>query len=250
MYKNFLSKFNFPGRRKAREEFTILNEKTPFEIREAYKALYTNILYLDTPDKCKKIAITSAVPGESKTTMATNLAITIAANASGKRVLLIDTDMRQPKVTRLLSLDIRGRGLSEYLAGIDEKPYLNYIPKLNITVLTSGGPSVNPTMLVGSSRMTELIKICEQQFDYIIIDTAPVNVVTDAMLLSETVNGYIISTLADYSDVNHVGECIDNLERIGATIYGVVLSAVKSNSNKSGYSKYSKYASKYSKYFK
>ncbi len=247
MYKNFLSIVNSPKRKGAREEFTIIDEKTPFEIREAYKALYTNILYLNTPTKCKKIAITSAIPGESKSTLATNLAITIAANAEGKRVLLIDTDMRQPKVTRLLSLDIRGRGLSEYLAGIDEKPYLNYIPKLNITVLGSGGPNVNPTMLVGSSRMSDLIKLCEQQFDYIIVDTPPVNILTDAMLLTDVVNGYIISTLADYSNINCVSECIDSLERIGATIYGVVVSAVKSKSRASGYSKY---ASKYSKYAK
>ena len=239
MYKNFLSKVEAPKRKKNNDQFILLNDKTPFEIREAYKALYTNILYLNTPDKCKKIAITSAVPSEGKSTLATNLALTIAANTENKRVLLIDTDMRQPKVSRLLSLDIRGRGLSEYLAGIDEKPYLNYIPKLNITVLTSGGPNVNPTMLIGSSRMTELIKLCEQQFDYIIIDTPPTNVVSDALLLNEVVNGYIISALADYSNVNHVNECVENLERIGAQIYGVVLSSVKVKHGKMSYSRYS-----------
>ncbi|MBO5314880.1 MAG: CpsD/CapB family tyrosine-protein kinase [Clostridia bacterium] len=227
--------------------FTIIDDSTPFAIREAFKSLYTNILYLNTPDKCKKIAITSAVPGEGKTTVATNLAITIAANSENKRVLLVDTDMRQPKVARLLSLDIRGKGLSEYLAGIDEKPYLNYIPKLNITVLTSGGPNANPSMLVGSSKMAELVRLCEQQFDYIIFDTPPVNVVTDALLLNEVVNGYVVSTMSDYSNVNHVAECVESLERIGAEIYGVVLSSLKIKAGSSGYSKYN---SKYSKYAK
>ncbi len=227
------------------DKFTIIDDTTPFAIREAYKSLYTNILYLNTPDKCKKIAITSALPGEGKTTLATNLAITIASNSSNKRVLLIDTDMRQPKVTRLLSLDIRGRGLSEYLAGIDEKPYLNFIPKLNLTVLTSGAPNANPSMLVGSPKMAELIRLCEQQFDYIIIDTPPVNIVTDALLLNEVVNGYVISTMADYSNVNHVSECVEALERIGAEIYGVVLSSLKMSSGSAGYSRYN---SKYSKY--
>ncbi len=242
MYKKFLSKVDNKKLKKNQNEFTVIDEKTPFEIIEAYKSLYTNILYLNTPTKCKKIAITSAVPGEGKTTLAVNLAVTIASNADNKKVLLIDTDMRRPKVTRLLSIDIRGRGLSEYLAGIDEKPFLNYIPKLNLTVLTSGAPNVNPTMLVGSSRMAELIKICEQQFDYIIIDTPPVNVVTDALLLNESVNGYVISTLADYSNINYLSECVDNLERIGATVYGVVLSAVKKKARKAGYAKYgSKY---------
>ncbi|MBQ8321927.1 MAG: CpsD/CapB family tyrosine-protein kinase [Clostridia bacterium] len=221
---------------------TIVDQKTPFAIREAYKSLYTNILYLNTPDKCKKIAITSAVPAEGKTCVATNLAITIAQNAENKRVLLIDTDMRQPKVAKLLSLDIRGRGLSEYLAGLDAKPSLTFLPEYNLTVLSAGGPNVNPSMLIGSSRMGELIRICEEQFDYIIIDTPPVNVVTDALLLNETVNGYIISTLSDYSNVNQVSECVENLERIGAQIYGVVLSSLKIKASSSRYSKYGKYS--------
>lgn len=247
MYKDFISKLNSSKKKKVAAEFSVMDDKTPFAIREAYKALYTNILYLNTPDKCKKIAITSAIPGEAKTTLATNLALTIAQNSQDKRVLLIDTDMRQPKVTRLLSLDIRGRGLSEYLAGIDEKPYLNYIPRHNITVLTSGGPNVNPSMLIGSARMAELIRLCETQFDYIIIDTPPVNVVSDALLLNEVVNGYIISTLSDYSDINHVAECVESLGRIGAEIYGIVLSSLKVKPGTSGYSKYN---SKYSKYAK
>ena len=90
--------------------------------------------------------------------------------------------------------------------------------------------------------MSELIKICEQQFDYIIIDTPPVNVVTDALLLNEVVNGYVISTLADYSNINHVSECVESLERIGAEIYGVVLSSLKIKAGSSGYSKYGKYS--------
>ena len=89
MYKDFISKVNSSKKKKVVDEFTIMDDKTPFAIREAYKALYTNILYLNTPDKCKKIAITSAIPGESKTTLATNLALTIAENSQDKRVLLI-----------------------------------------------------------------------------------------------------------------------------------------------------------------
>lgn len=233
-----------------KDSFTIIDETTPFSIREAYKSLYTNILYLNTPDKCKKIAITSSVPAEGKTTIATNLAITIAANSENKRVLLVDTDMRQPKVSRILSLDIRGRGLSEYLAGIDEKPYLNFIPKLNLTVLTAGGPNANPSMLIGSSKMAELVRLCEQQFDYIIFDTPPVNVVTDALLLNDVVNGYIVSTMSDYSNINHVAECIDSLGRIGAEVYGIVLSSLKLKPGTSGYSKYNSKYSKYAKYTK
>lgn len=233
--------------KKPKAEFTVINKKTPFAIREAYKALYTNILYLNSPSKCKKIAITSADPSEGKTCLSTNLAITISQNAEGKRVLLIDTDMRQPKVSKLLSLDIRGRGLSEYLAGLDQKPSLTFLPEYNLTVLSAGGPNVNPSMLIGSSRMAELVRICEEQFDYIIFDTPPVNVVTDALLLNDSINGYILSALSDSSNVNHMAECIETLERIGAQIYGVVLSSLKIKSSASRYSKYSKY-NRYGRY--
>ena len=243
----FLSKFKPTKSNSPEVELGIVNKQTPFAIREAFKSLYTNILYLNIESKCKKIAITSALSGEGKTSVSTNLAITFAQNSEEKRILLIDTDMRQPKVAKLLSLDRKAHGLSEYLAGIDETPNLTYLPEYKLTVLTSGGANVNPTKLMGSRRMEEFLKACENEFDYVFIDTPPINVVTDAILLNGNINGYIIATRADYSNINSVDECIETLERIGAEIYGVVLSSLKLKTGGRKYGKYSKYG-KYGKY--
>lgn len=233
----------------ANDTMRIVNEDSPFAIREAFKTLYTNVLYLNIEDKCKKIAITSALSGEGKTFLSTNLAITLAQNLSDSKVLLIDTDMRQPRVSALLELDIEAHGLSEYLAGIDETPNLVYVSDKKLTVLSAGANNVNPTKLIGSKRMENLLHSLEEQFDYIIIDTPPVNIVSDAILLNEHVNGYILATRADYSDVKSVNEALSRLNQINAEVYGVVLTSVKlktmgygRHSGKYSTSKYGKYA--------
>ena len=205
----------------------ITASQLPFAVRESFKALYTNILYLNIEDKCKKIAVTSAVSGEGKTFVSTNLALTLAQNAGESKILLIDTDMRQPRVAKLLDIDNRSHGLSEYLAGIDSVPNFQHIPEHNLTILTSGGSNVNPTKLIGSSRMAEFLRSCEETYDYVIVDTPPVNIVTDAILLNELVNGYVISTRADYSDIKTVSEAVGALERVNAEIFGIVLTSLK-----------------------
>lgn len=239
--KSLFSNLKKNKHKNAEVELKVVGTKTPFAIREAFKALFTNILYLNIEDKCKKIAITSALPSEGKTTISVNTAITLAQTLEEKKVLLIDADLRQPKVAKLLSLDYKGKGLGEYLAGIDETPAFINMPEYKLTVLTSGAAGVNPTKLIGSSRMAELIKKCEEEYDYIIIDTPPVNVVSDAVLLSNLINGYIISTKADQSNVNSVNECVETLERVGAEIFGVVLSSLRLKTSGKRYGKYSRY---------
>ena len=234
--------------KKSEIELTTIDKNTPFAIREAFKSLYTNVLYLNIEDKCKKIAVTSAYSGEGKSCIATNLAITYALNSENKRVLLIDVDMRQPKISKLLSLDRKQHGLSEYLAGIDQEPNLIYIPEYKLTVLPSGATNVNPTKLIGSSKMEELVRSCEDKYDCIIFDTPPVTVVTDAIHLNNNINGYIIAARADYSNINGINECIEILNRTGAEIFGVVLSSLKlKKPNRSRYIKYgTRYGGKYS----
>ncbi len=232
----------------------IINDKSPFAVKEAFKALYTNILYLNIEDKCRKIAITSAVSGEGKTFVSTNIAITLAQNSSDLKVLLIDTDMRQPRVSALLELDQSAHGLSEYLAGIDEKPNFIYVPDKKLTVLSAGANNVNPTKLIASKRMSDLLHACEGEFDYIIIDTPPVNIVSDAIILNENINGYILATRADYSDVKTVSEAVSRLNQINAEIYGIVLASMKLKTGGYGllggkYGKYGKYG-RYGKYGK
>ena len=155
--------------------------------------------------------------------------------------------MRCPNVAKMLGLDERASGLSEYLAGIDKDPRFDYLPQYRLMVLTSGGRSVNPTKLIGSEGMKRLIAACETEFDYIIIDTPPVTVVTDAVLFNSITNGYVIATRSEYSNMNRLNDCLSKLDQVGAEIYGLVLMDDKARSYGGKYSKYSKY-DKYGKY--
>lgn len=239
-----MSLFSKKKKSKPISRIGLVNSKFPFAIREAYKTLHTNIVYSGIDASCKKIAVTSAVPSEGKSTVASNLACTIAQNSENARVLLIDADLRAPALCDIFSIDPATHGLSDYLAGVDHEPNFIYFDDYKVSVLPSGNKPVNPTQLLSSSTLGELLKFCEEKFDYIIIDTPPINVVTDAFLFNNHVHGYIISVLSDYSDSKNVAECIDALEQVKANIMGFVLSGVKLKSNTGRYN-YIKHAPGY-----
>lgn len=225
----------------------IISDKTPFAVTEAFKALYTKILYLPIASQCKKIAITSAESGEGKTYVACNLAITLAQNSREKRVLLVDGDMRKPRISRLLNEYVGASntmvGLSEYLASITEEPAIVNSSLPNLDILYSGKESANPVGLINSSRMQGLFDWCADKYDYVIIDTPPAGLVADTVLLSNKIDGYIVTARADYTNGNSLSEVVDSLQNIGAEVFGIVLSSV--NPKKSSGSAYSKKSAYY-----
>ncbi len=205
----------------------IISQDTPFAVREAYRSLCTNVLYLPIEDKCKKICITSAVSGEGKTSVSINFAITLAQHLDGRRIILIDSDMRKSRVSELLpGMDLDTTGLSEYLLGIDKTPNIKRFEDTNLYVLPSGGESMNPAGILNSQKMRSLIHELEEDYDYIIFDSPPVNVVSDAIILNDIINGYLLVTRADYSDVNELSKAVDALTTIGAEIFGIVLDSL------------------------
>ena len=225
----------------------ILNDTTPFAVKEAYRSIYSNVLYLPIESKCKKLAITSAYPGEGKTSISINLAYTIAENSPESRVLLVDADMRSPRVPELISKESTGvHGLSEYLAGIDNTPNYQDTVYPNMKFLSSGASNSNTPGLISGSRMGALIADVDATYDYVIFDTPPVNVVADAILLADRIDGYILATRADFSDTKSVAEAVDKLESASATIHGIVLCAYNAKGS-TGYGKTGKYG-KYAKY--
>lgn len=225
----------FENNKKNIPSLDLVDDSTPFGISEAFRTLYTNVLYLNIEGKCKKIAVTSAISGEGKTTISSNLALTIAMNAENKRVLLIDTDMRKPRISQIFSIE-EAHGLSEYLAGIDEKPNFVETNDKKITILTSGSTNVNPTKLISSNRMNQLFEMCNDLFDYVIVDTPPINIVSDALLLHDKVNGYIISVKANRSNTAALDECINKLQSVNAEIFGISMTNINAKSNrKTGY---------------
>jgi len=221
----------------------IISDEAPFSIKEAFRSLYSNVLYLPIEDKCKKIAITSAFSGEGKTYISVNLALTIAKSSPESRVLLIDADMRNPRVARILKLEglANNHGLSEYLAGIDNEPNFVKTANENLFVLRSGAENSNALALLSSSRMKMLVEYLSDKFDYVIFDTSPVNLVSDGLLLSDNVNGYLVVTRADYSDVDSVSEALENLSRVEANVFGFVICSVNTQRKEKRYGRYSGY---------
>ena len=223
----------------------IISDETPFAVREAYRSLCTNILYLPIEDKCKKICVTSAFSGEGKTSVSINFALTLAQHADEHRILLIDCDMRKSRISQLIpGIDVETTGLSEYLLGLDEVPNIKKVENSKLSVITSGGESMNPAGLLNSKKMRSLIKELEEEYDYIIFDSPPINVVSDAIILNDIINGYLIVVRADYSDVNGLTDAVEALNAVGAEIFGIVLDSLSLK----GKSKYKKYSHHYSNY--
>ena len=204
----------------------VLDSDTPFAISESFRTLQTNILYLPINEKCKKIAVASPVSGEGKTYISTNLSITLANN-SNKKILLIDMDMRVPRLDKIFQHRVldngNSHGLSEYLAGIDSKANIRKTDIENLHVLFSGQKNTTPIGLINSPRMSELISEFSEKYDYIIIDTPPINIVTDALLVLDMVNGYILCSRANYSNVNSLNLAIQSIKSVGGEVFGVVL---------------------------
>ena len=206
--------------------YEILSSSSSFELKEAYNSLCTNILYLPIMDKCKKIAITSAVSGEGKTSVAANLSISLARNLLDKKVLLVDADMRAPHVAQFMRDHIKKTektGLSDYLADITSEPNILGTDISNLVIILAGDSTNNPAGLICSEKMTSFISACEGKYDYVIFDTPPVNIVSDAILLINKVNGYILATRTKYSKLPNINTAQETLKSVGAQIFGIVL---------------------------
>lgn len=167
-------------------------------LAESFRALRTNLQYILKEKKTGVIAVTSAVSGEGKTFCAVNLACIIAM--SGKKTLLMGLDLRKPKIHRIFSLD-NSQGISTYLIGKTE--YNSTIFKTNINNLSiaiSGPVPPNPAELIGTEKMNSFIETAMKEFEYIIIDTPPVAIVTDTLLLKSLLDSLIFVVRHNYSE--------------------------------------------------
>lgn len=202
----------------------ILNKKSSFAVREAYKTLRTNVRFFLRDKKCKRISITSAVAGEGKSITLLNLAISVAED--GNKVLLIDADLRRPAMGRLL-VEKAAPGLSNVLAGIataDEAIREELYP--NLDVLFSGDVPPNPSELLGGEKMCELITTMSEKYDYIFIDTPPVNVVSDASIVANIMDGVLLLVRQGRTRRDAIKRAISNLELTGIKPLGFVLNGV------------------------
>lgn len=210
----------------------------PFAYAEAYKTLRTNLSFASISKQYKKIIVTSAIPNEGKSTVATNLAMTLAE--SDANVLLIDCDLRNPTLRRLLRVRAEYKmGLTSLLTGESslEKCIFRH-PKMNCDVLLAGTTPPNPVELLSSPQMKTLLDRLSERYDYIICDTPPVSIVTDAAALSRYCDGVILVVRQKLSTRDQVWTAKRNLDAVQANIIGTVLSCYDMSSDTQSVSPY------------
>ena len=227
------------------KEATILNENSKFYISEAYKTLRTNILFTTRDSQCKVYALTSAIPGEGKTTTAINIAISFAQTE--KKVVIIDADLRKPKLHRYFDLENK-IGLSNVLSGVYDGSNKSFIQKTsveNLDLISSGHVPPNPIELLSSDNMKGLLDALKESYDFIIIDTPPINIVSDALVLSNMVTGYIMVARSNYTEYQALDVAMSNFELANIKPLGVVLNDF--NKKQTKYARGGKY--KYKTYY-
>jgi capsular exopolysaccharide synthesis family protein len=209
---------------------TILNKSydsnVKFRIAEAYKAARTSLTFSLVKNGCKKIVFTSSLSGEGKTTTSVNMAISLSQQLNTK-VLLIDCDLRKPKVNRYFKFHT-APGLTNYLGGLkklDEIIHKTSSP--NLDVITSGLQVPNPSELLASEGMKALVNEMESNYDYIIFDTPPVNVVIDSLALADIADGFVIVVKEGSSLDSDFRHTVATLEHAKVKILGVILNGTK-----------------------
>lgn len=222
----------------------ILNKDTKFVITEAYKSARTNIMFALSTSPSKVITVTSSNPAEAKTTTAVNLAITFAM--TGAKVLLIDGDMRKPFVHKLFERLDRKTGLSSVLGGmctVAEAIRSNI--RDNLDIVPAGPTPPNPAELLGSENMKKFIEVLSGHYDYIFIDMPPVNVVSDALLLTPVSAGMIFVIRDNYTRHGDVQNALSQIELAQGKVLGFIKTACRSKSTGGYYGKGYKYGYKY-----
>lgn len=204
-----------------------LHEHLEFTAKEQYKLLRTNLSFtIPAEIKCPIIGLTSANRGEGKSTTAINLSYVLAEN--GKRVLLIDGDMRVPSIAKKMEL-AAAPGLSDLLMeqeSLDLSVFRSSVLS-NWYIVPSGELPPNPSELLGSRRMENLLKALSEKFDYIVIDLPPVNLVSDALAISKLITGMIVVVKEDHTEKRELEQCYRQLSLSNVKVLGCVLNNAK-----------------------
>lgn len=204
-------------------------EKAPKSIdAEAYRSLRSNIEYSSFDDEYRAIVVTSSVPGEGKSTTAGNLAIALAK--SGNSVLLVDCDMRKPSIHKKFKIS-NMYGTAELL--LRKRLFEEVANKHseNLIIITAGKIPPNPSEMLASKAMTAFIEEMKKEFKYIILDTPPLQAVTDAQVLSTKADGVLLVVRSGSTKKDAVLNSVDLIEKVHGKIIGTVLNGVENKKN-------------------
>lgn len=229
------------GRQDLQKFHSIKGKDVPFSYVEAYKILRTNLEFTASANGAKSILVTSAIPNESKSTTAINLAIALAE--SKHKVIVVECDLRKPVFRKYLKIGGKPKGLSSILvADAAPRDCVIALEDLGISVIHAGIIPPNPSELLNTNLMKSLIELLKQYYDYVILDAPPVTVVTDAVVVSKMVDGVLLVVRSKLALTKTVRLAKRRLESVNARILGTVLTRYDTGqlSRRSGYS-YSDY---------
>ncbi|MBQ9901050.1 MAG: polysaccharide biosynthesis tyrosine autokinase [Clostridia bacterium] len=203
----------------------ILNKEVPFHYIESYKSIRTNVVFSLSTNESRILAVSSPNPDEGKSTVSVNLATALAQN--GEKVLLIDADMRKPVLHKMFKVSNKS-GLSTTIISIS--PFEQAVKKdvaLNLDLLSSGPMPPNPSELLASKHFHDLLVEVEKQYDYIIVDTPPLNVVSDGLVFTDLLNGILLVVRHRKTSYSEISEAVNSIELSNANLLGFVLNDVK-----------------------
>lgn len=190
---------------------------------ESYRTLRTNIQYSSFDKEYRTIVITSSEPGEGKSTTSGNLAISLSQGE--KKVVLIDCDLRKPTMHKRFKLS-NVKGLSDIIVGKTDVTSVLQKYNDNLAIITSGKIPPNPAEMIGSKSMNALLEALKKVFDYIILDTPPVQAVTDAQILANKADATILVIRAEKTKKDSINNSLNLLKKVNANVIGTVLNGV------------------------
>ena len=206
-------------------------------ISEIFRTLRTNIQFMTSSKKLQVVQVTSTFPGEGKSYVSSNLAVTFAQ--AGKKVIIIDADMRKGRLYSIFDVSPRP-GLSNYLSGMDANgdeeldlsEYIQQTEVENLLIMTAGNIPPNPSELLVSQEMKQLLEDLKEVCDVIIIDGTPCQLVSDSIILSRIVDTTVIVTAYKQTKKDTLGRIVKNIQNVGGKIAGVVINKMPVNEKK------------------
>ncbi len=225
----------------------LLSSQSPFSVQEAYKTLRTNVSFSMPGSDCKCIGIVSANRGEGKSSVASNLSISLAQ--INKKVILIDCDLRLPTIAQKFGVQSTP-GLSNYLSGDVQEIPIMHIGDKGIDVIVSGNLPPDSTALISSQEMLDLVEKLKKTYDYIVFDFPPINIVSDAMIVASIIDGYLVVIRHESSEYQMVSETIRQMRFADAKIIGFVYNGKGEDKKYYKKGKYGKYWGHKNYYYK
>lgn len=214
-----------------KELLTYLNPKSP--ISEIFRTLRTNLQFMNAKGNLKTVLVTSIMPGEGKSWVSSNLAVTFAQ--AGKRVVIVDADMRKGRQYSIFGVSPRP-GLSNYLSGIDDSysqtasdditKYIQQTEVENLYLISAGNVPPNPSELLASDKMKNLLNSLKSIADIVIVDGPPSQLVTDSLIVTRLVDTTVIVAASKFAKRDALKRLINNIRHVGGRIAGVVVNKV------------------------